>query len=80
MALRHRALNSSSRKKGRQLLLSQAELTSSRYPAPANQRGTGRQLTLKWFGPPNPRLQRTRVARFARPGSPLSRKPLGDPK
>jgi len=27
--------------------------------------------------PPNPRLQRTRAARFARIGSPLSRKPLG---
>jgi hypothetical protein len=28
--------------------------------------------------PPNPRVQRTRVARCARPGSPLTRHPLGD--
>jgi hypothetical protein len=27
--------------------------------------------------PPNPRPQRTRVARFASPGSPLSRQPFG---
>jgi len=26
---------------------------------------------------PNPRVQRTRVARFARCGSPLTRRPLG---
>ena len=26
---------------------------------------------------PNKRVQRTRVARFARPGSPLTRRPLG---
>ena len=26
---------------------------------------------------PNPRVQRTRVARCARPGSPLTRHPLG---
>jgi hypothetical protein len=31
-------------------------------------------------GPPNTRVQRTRVARCARPGSPLTRHPLGDPK
>jgi hypothetical protein len=27
--------------------------------------------------PPNPRVQRTRMARCARPGSPLTRHPLG---
>ena len=30
--------------------------------------------------PPNPRVQRTRVARCARPGSPLTRHPLGGRK
>jgi TonB family protein len=34
-------------------------------------------LAVAW---PNPRLQRTRVARFARQRSPLSRKPLGSMK
>jgi hypothetical protein len=29
--------------------------------------------------PPNTRVQRTRVARCARPGSPLTRHPLGGP-
>ena len=29
---------------------------------------------------PNPRVQRTRVARCARPGSPLTRHPLGNAK
>jgi hypothetical protein len=28
---------------------------------------------------PNPRVQRTRVARCARPDSPLTRRPLGGP-
>jgi hypothetical protein len=34
-------------------------------------------LTFVSPEPPNPRVQRTRVARCARPGSPLTRHPLG---
>jgi hypothetical protein len=35
-------------------------------------------LWPSYLRPPNPRVQRTRVARCARPGSPLTRHPFGD--
>ena len=40
---------------------------------------TGHSLK-QLVAPPNPRVQRTRVARCARPGSPLTRHPLGGRK
>jgi hypothetical protein len=42
--------------------------------------GAGSRFEPGEVRPPNPRVQRTRVARCARPGSPLTRHPLGGTK